>query len=290
MGLSVRQIFDFRFNSSVARRVLGCFYKNGNVYQIGFGPIRGNRLYYDQDINFHCMLGLWDLDGLRVLKTLFAQTEFWVPGFTVADVGANIGYMSMFFEKMTRPYGAKIYSFEPNPNILGTLKKNREINHGNFEIVQAAVTDRPGQIEFFLSHHHHTSSLVESWAASSTHPATKIMVQALTLTDFFAEKQTHPSFVKIDIEGGGVSAIPGLLKMVEKNPPFFYIESHTPDEDRAISKLAVDYNYSVFSVTKRKWLTHLSEIHPHPEGISGTMLLCPPKFELACRKLFRDAK
>ncbi|MGH9172983.1 MAG: hypothetical protein ACRD1H_01430, partial [Vicinamibacterales bacterium] len=53
------------------------------------------------------------------------------------------------------------------------------------------------------------------------------------------------------------------------------IESHTPDEDRAISRLITAHDYCAYRFTNRRIVTHPSETHPDPEGVWGTLLLYP---------------
>ena len=79
----------------------------------------------------------------------------------------------------------------------------------------------------------------------------------------------------MDIEGGGVFALRGCDRVVAKTRPLFLIESHTPDEDGAIRDLIRRHDYAAYRVDNNQWVTAPDEVHPHPQGVWGTMLLCP---------------
>ncbi|MDB9489685.1 hypothetical protein PN478_03980 [Dolichospermum circinale CS-534/05] len=57
------------------------------------------------------------------------------------------------------------------------------------------------------------------------------------------------------------------------------VESHIPDEDKAISDLVVRHNYQAYRLNNRKWVTEIHDTFPNPEGIWGTLLLVPNKFK-----------
>jgi hypothetical protein len=53
------------------------------------------------------------------------------------------------------------------------------------------------------------------------------------------------------------------------------IESHTPDEDRAICDLIVNFEYDAFRIADRCWVRARNEPYPHPDGVWGNLFLCP---------------
>ena len=61
------------------------------------------------------------------------------------DIGANIGLHSIFLSKL----GAKVISFEPDPEHIAQLSYNIKINNAkNIELVEKAVSDEYGSAEF----------------------------------------------------------------------------------------------------------------------------------------------
>lgn len=79
----------------------------------------------------------------------------------------------------------------------------------------------------------------------------------------------------MDIEGGGVFALKGCNQVCERARPMFLIESHTPDEDSAIRAIVAQHDYKAFRTDTQRWITRPDQVHPHPEGIWGTVFLCP---------------
>src|SRR5580658_4457277 len=93
----LRRIKHLQFNSALGRELLGLFYHSGNNYRLLFGQLKGYRLYYEPAVNFHAILGLWDHDMLEVMKVVFERSGLASETITIADVGANIGYISLWF-------------------------------------------------------------------------------------------------------------------------------------------------------------------------------------------------
>ena len=118
-----KKILRLEFNSGLIRFFLGLFYREGKFYDILFGKMKGIKSYYRKDINYHAMLGFWENRSLVVLDKLIRQFGLNKREIVVADVGANIGFYSLFLSKHLHP-GSKIFAFEPSVTILDILRKN----------------------------------------------------------------------------------------------------------------------------------------------------------------------
>jgi FkbM family methyltransferase len=273
---SFKKIIRLEFNSGFIRFCLAPFYKEGKFYSITFGKLRGIRAYYRKDINFHAMLGFWENGSLVLLDKLIRQFGLNKREIVVADVGANIGFYSLFFSKCLHP-GSKIFAFEPSVSILDILKKNLEFNHAsNVKIIEQACADRPGEIEFYIGRHHHQSSILKEWADNEFN-GKRVTIKATTLDDFFCDEnnQEFPDLIKMDIEGGAPYALKGCKNCISINRPFILIESHTTKEDWAIGELLMENNYEAFRVDDRKWVKNKNKNYKDREGVWGTMLLVP---------------
>jgi FkbM family methyltransferase len=265
-----------RVNSGVARKMLTFFYRPGQVYQIRFGPLRGLRLRYDPTVNFHTMLGLWEMESVALLTRIFVKSSF-LEKKVICDVGANLGLYSLFFTR-TLPSTSVIYAFEPAPDTAKKLRGNLALNGAsNVLVVEQACADSIGRMEFFIGHHHHASSLHAQWAAGGQEVTEKVSVKTTTLDEFFygQEPRPGPDFIKLDIEGGGTYALRGCDQCIREKKPLLLIESHTPDEDQAISNLIIKHDYQAYRLDNNQWVTELTGIHPNAQGVWGTLLLCP---------------
>jgi FkbM family methyltransferase len=269
-------IRNIKFNSLFLRRLLSLWYKEGHFYKVLFGAIRGSKLYYQKDINFHAILGLWEGESLRVLNKIFHKFGLDQPNKVIADVGGNIGYYSIFFSKYLDA-STKIFAFEPAMEILPVLRKNIMINNIlNVKILDLAAADHTGRDEFFIGEHHHKSSLLKEWSNNAS-VGKKTVVSTITLDDFFEKfnERRFPDLIKMDIEGGGIYALKGCTRCITEKRPFIIMESHNPGEDRAVSHILQQYNYEAFRISNEKWILHKDNDYTDPDGVWGTMLLMP---------------
>ncbi len=222
------------------------------------------------------MLGFWENGSFRVLDKLIKQVGFNKRKVIVADVGANIGFYSLFFSKFLHPE-SKIFAFEPSVSIIDILKKNLEFNNAtNVKIIEMACADKEGEIEFYIGRHHHQSSILKEWADNESE-GKRVTIRATTLDDFFYKEnsQEFPDLIKMDIEGGAAYALKGCKNCIFTKRPFILIESHTSKEDWAIGELLIENNYEAFRVDDQKWVLHKNKNYKDRQGVWGTMLLVP---------------
>ncbi|MBN1914146.1 MAG: FkbM family methyltransferase [Candidatus Omnitrophica bacterium] len=277
------------FNSVFLRKILGYFYKDGGIYKIPIGPLKGFRICYDKSINFHAVLGMWELQNLELLSIMLRKTGLINKDLVACDVGANIGLYSLWFYRYLSP-GSVIYAFEPAPRTAEKLKHNVAINNASrVKIAELACTDKVGEADFFIGPGHHKSSLDREWASEGKACPEKIIVDAVTLDSFFygKEKRQGPSLIKIDVEGAASLVLKGCKECVLKKRPFFLIESHNTIEDRAMCNLITDYEYKAYRITNHLWVKEPNETFPNLEGVWGTVFLGPAETHKQLSNVFR---
>lgn len=145
------------------------------------------------------------------------------PGMTILDVGAHIGYFTRIFSKLAGTKGA-VFSFEPDPYNFSLLQENTK-RLGNVNIVNAAVSDTSGMIDFYEiegSTGCHTT-------IPTTAPAKKLLVPALTIDGFVKEKNLSVDIIKMDIEGGEPRALLGMRELLSKERPLRIVMELQPD-------------------------------------------------------------
>lgn len=112
------------------------------------------------------------------------------------DVGANAGVYALFAADL----GARVIALEPSPRAAHWLRRNVALNGLPIEVVQAALTDHEGTVDF-------------DWSGDATgHIGGPEVVPATTLDAVLAGERA--AGVKIDVEGferlvliGGMSAL-----------------------------------------------------------------------------------
>lgn len=129
----------------------------------------------------------------------------------IVDVGANIGSFTCLAAR-THP-SARVYAFEPQPEIAALLQNNLQVNRlNNVELITAPVT-RDGRTVRFWSHVADGSSgiyLAGDNAASE--------LQSVTL-DCIPFQQFQSAFIKLDCEGAEGEIIEWLCDKDDALPP-----------------------------------------------------------------------
>ncbi len=132
------------------------------------------------------------------------------PGEMFFDVGANCGW----FSAVALARGARVTAFEPDEDNCATLK----LNAPAAEIVEAAVSDNPGEIRLFINldndggHSLWPCGLHQFNAktAAENSPPSK-MVRSVTLDEF---ADLEPVAIKIDTEGAECNVLLGAEKVL----------------------------------------------------------------------------
>ena len=128
-------------------------------------------------------------------------------GDVVADIGANIGYLTVLAALSVRPSG-RVVAFEPDPANIERLRANLALNNcTNVTVVEKAVSNRAGEVEFFINSDNSGGnalwdvSLFPENVKSQATPK-RIVVEATTLdAEWQRRGMAAPRLIKIDTEG-----------------------------------------------------------------------------------------
>jgi FkbM family methyltransferase len=286
---AIQKLWNAEVTSGRVRSVLRRYYRSGHVYRIPFGPLRGFKLRYFPAVTYHAMLGLRELDNFRVLKKLLRAGALADAHGVACDLGANVGLFSLWLSRYCVPSG-RVFAFEPAPGTVEILRDTIALNGStNIDAVSSACTDHVGQVEFFVGADHHCSSMDADWTSGGEASGVRgVLVDAITLDEFLdgASPDKSPSFLKIDIEGGAVQALGGCERTIDRGRPVILAESHNPSEDKAFGGLLARHDYKAFRLNNRRWVAAPTEVHPHPEGVWGNLLLCPRERQSTLSNLF----
>jgi FkbM family methyltransferase len=136
------------------------------------------------------------------------------PGDIVLDVGANIGWFAVFFDRLA-PAGAEVFAFEPDPVNYELLAHNLAAN-GCRKVtpVQRAVSDvrRTSRLYLYPDKNRGRHSLVPSEGREV------LDVEAITLDGFLGERAPRARFMKMDIEGHEYAALAGARELLRHLP------------------------------------------------------------------------
>lgn len=192
-------------------------------------------------------------------KEMAALSKILKPGSIAIDVGANIGYYSIFLEKALKC--CKVLSFEPSPRELERLNENLLLNRcQSVTVVNLALGDRNGTTEFYIS----DSNFGRNSISEINNNAKKVTVSITTLDEYLHQ---HPEesidFIKIDIEGAETIMLKGAANTIEKYRPVILFESWAFDRGTfgeftcEASSIIRDHRYDFFDISESGLLIHL---------------------------------
>ena len=145
-----------------------------------------------------------------------------LPGQTVYDVGANMGFVSLSLSKQVGPTGT-VFAFEPVPQNLALLHANVEANHiSNIRIFDYAASNQCGEAVIKMTNNLSTASLV--WHTNDP-SASKFNVKTITIDQLVHREEIRkPQFVKIDVEGAEGLVLEGMRETIASSKPTIFLE------------------------------------------------------------------
>ena len=154
------------------------------------------------------------LEGERFIGERFLLSRLVPKGGTIVDVGANIGYYLLLFEKLAGPTGS-VVAIEPSAENLPELKRNiAENGFRNVELHEVAVGASRGTVGF--------RSGINGGIAEAT--AAAYQVPLLPLDEIVGARRVD--FLKIDVEGGEGRVLAGGRSLVRRWHPVVFMEVH----------------------------------------------------------------
>jgi len=138
------------------------------------------------------------------------------PGDFILDIGANIGFHTLYFAQLTGNMG-KVTAFEPVSHNYAALKKNIELNkYTNITSYNIALSNKNEQIKIqadLKSNNPGAYNLFENGDVSI-----KCVVGDQVIVD------PKVDFIKIDVEGYESFVLDGLIQTIKKNKPKIIFE------------------------------------------------------------------
>jgi FkbM family methyltransferase len=193
------------------------------------------------------------------------------PGDLFVDVGANIGIYTIYMLDL----GARVIAFEPDRHNADRIRENVRLNGYTAEVIQKAVSDRPGVVRFtegLDSYNHLVLSGTEG-----------VEVDATTLDAALGGQVVHG--LKVDVEGAERLVLEGASSALAEHRikllqlEWTAAEVHaTLHEDRSpAADLLRDHGYGFYRPDRRQ--AHLHKITgPVPTGtdvFASAEELCP---------------
>jgi FkbM family methyltransferase len=184
----------------------------------------------------------------------------------IFDIGCHDGQDSDFYLKK----GFTVVAVEANPALCVDLRRQfaAAIAEGRFVLVEQAIAEREGEVEFFVNLKASIwGTIRENWAdrnAAIGAESKKIVVPSVKFASLI-EQFGVPHYLKIDIEGADLLCLEGLLASNDK-PAFLSIEiehrSFLRDEMKLLRKLG----YTRFQIVEQGLVNEHRPPYPSREG------------------------
>ena len=147
------------------------------------------------------------------------------PGDGFVDVGANIGYFSLFAARQVGPTGS-VVSIEASPEIFALLAANITRNRSNIRALNFAASDQPGRLKLFAGDDGNCGS---STIAGAPGAKAKTEVEAAPLdTLLTSDEIAKARLIKIDVEGAEAAVVAGMSSLLTqgRDDREFLVEIH----------------------------------------------------------------
>lgn len=200
-------------------------------------PLNGIKLFFDPNGSWQKKMlnGSYDSFLFDRLKTMNLE------GKIIFDIGAHIGYHSIYFSRLVGKNG-KIFAFEPHPKNIERLRLILEKNKNeldNISVYDFAVSDKIGTEEFNLNED------IESGRSSGNfigHADTfwdrsvylekgfnKTSVKTFSIDSLKDNLSIDklPDIMKIDVEGAEYLVLLGAKQILKTKKPILFIEIHS---------------------------------------------------------------
>lgn len=189
------------------------------------GPARGMRWRRDS-CNACFWMGTYERSKCEAFVRVLKPTDVFY------DIGANSGYYSLVAATRCK----QVIAFEPFPRNIARFRANMTINKlHNVTLIERALSDRMGAMRFVEGPDTESGSLSSSGTI-------QVSVTTLDATSLEADP---PDVIKMDIEGGELSALVGGIATLQRFRPVLFLATHSKPIHLECLEILGKLNYHV---------------------------------------------
>jgi FkbM family methyltransferase len=190
---------------------------------LGYYPTRLNGIRFKCD-PYHAWFWRWASSGTWEPATFNILTTFLSHDSICYDVGAWIGPTAIFASTLCK----QVVCFEPDPVAYQYLLWNISLNGlTNVLPVNAALAGRDGIMRMASFGDRLGDSMTSLLGPDSKEGAVDVLALRWN-TWMEIAKTDHPSFIKIDIEGGEFALLPTMKEYLAEHRPVVFLSTHAP--------------------------------------------------------------
>ncbi|MFH0926490.1 MAG: FkbM family methyltransferase [bacterium] len=148
---------------------------------------------------------------------------FFIAGMckTIFDIGANIGWYTLNFAKMSN--AINVYAFEPIPHTYQYLEKHLKLNNiTNVSAFNIGFSDTIEEKTFFWTKEENGSASMKNIQKRSS--IDKVKCEITTLDYFMRDRYNTIDLIKCDVEGAELFVFKGGIETLKKYKPIIFSE------------------------------------------------------------------
>jgi FkbM family methyltransferase len=167
----------------------------------------------------------------RVLSGKYIEPEMAIlrriirSGQAVVDIGANIGFYTLYLSELVGPSGS-VYAFEPiseNFEILSRAVRMRKLQ--NVKPFFAAVNREPGEREMIIPDNGDFTGFYQAHLADREDAGMRELVHVSSLDQLLSDGVLSAvDFIKCDAEGSELGILQGGIKLLNEFHPSLLVE------------------------------------------------------------------
>lgn len=167
--------------------------------------------------------GRYSHNDLRIMRALINEGDF------VVDIGANIGWYTLFFSAFVGAAGS-VLAVEPERDNLVILRRNLLKNRiRNVEVFAGALSEVSGKGRLFLSRDNSGDHMLDMGSErSSARESAGVAIDTLDRLVVKRWKGKIPTFIKMDVQGSEPKILRGARTLFDQHRPVVMLE-YSPD-------------------------------------------------------------
>ena len=223
---------------------------------------RNKKVHFEMDLDLNDPNEEW-MNRYFIANKCYEQEIAFVmlralrEGDTVVDVGANVGFFTLFMSSAVGVTG-HVMAFEPASNVLPGLRRNLSLNSGsiNIEVYEQALWSCEEKRTFWLNADSRGSNCLWDpglWKESALSRANPNFSEITTTTLDAALGHRPVRLLKIDTEGAEQKILQGAQNILQRQKPPFIIVELNPfganqfgDSNESVRAFMRDFGYEIF--------------------------------------------
>jgi FkbM family methyltransferase len=169
--------------------------------------------------NLRTLCGAEDWEKQIFLKTIR-------PGWTIIDIGANLGYFTNLFQTLVGTNG-QVHAFEPVPSTFKQLQSSLPKGSNHCTLYNFGTAKEAAEVIFHIPMNDHGQATMyphdcKTWKSREIE---EVLCSVIKLDEFLPiSSLTKIDFIKIDVEGAELPSLQGAESILSKHKPLLFVE------------------------------------------------------------------